>query len=85
LTRSTSCYFRHKLLFQHLWQFHRQFLFWNSMWLRIVDDEIGAFPRVSVGLDREVDWDGLAPVALTREDPVTQLVSDLYLRDGGVR
>lgn len=55
------------------------------MWLRIVDDEIGAFPRVSVGLDREVDWDGLAPVALTREDPVTQLVSDLYLRDGGVR
>ena len=33
------------------------------------------------GLDRKVDGDGLAPVALPAEDPVAQLVIDLGLAD----
>src|SRR5215510_3892985 len=39
----------------------------------------GPSPRIAgrvSELDGKVDWDGLAPVALTREDPVAQPVAD---------
>mmetsp|Transcript_28863 Transcript_28863/g.97291 ORF Transcript_28863/g.97291 Transcript_28863/m.97291 type:complete len:254 (-) Transcript_28863:1022-1783(-) len=71
----------------HLWQLQRQLGNRDGDRLVVQNLVLRAGARVArrvLEADREVDWDGLAPVPLAREDPVAKLVRRLRVAEAAL-